>query len=515
MTFTGNVDNPREVARYLLKLVKWNKEHKYDKIKAYVDGRHRKPFMPANASDELRELATRSINNYIPMVVATATQSLYVDSFRTADRAGALGDGNPLWELFQSSNCDGLQNSLYRGALMYGQAFGTVDPIDGKVSVVSPMTAEGLFDDPLDVRPSAWLRIVRRPSRDGKNRGQAVLWLGNKRYDLAYRDEHKATIVIEDEVSFPRLDGTPVVRFATRLGIDGEVSGFVEDLFTVQDRMNQTIFDLMCVQAEGAHAARWATGMEPPVKSEVVVDERTGERRDRVQVDENGQPIPISVKVGPGDIMWSGNEDTRFGTFQATQLDGYHNSIELAVKQFSTVAQLPPHFILGQIANLSAEALMAATETHKLKLAEVKNNYGESWEQLLRIGVGVLGNQRLADDAKVECVWRETNERSLSATADGLFKLSQGLGVPQRALWQMIPGMTQTMYDHFVAMAEAERGDDVLRELTQALGGSDGLAGAAGPTESGAATDAGSGRGSQSPGSTGSRGRPSFRDGGI
>jgi hypothetical protein len=63
-------------------------------------------------------------------------------------------------------------------------------------------------------------------------------------------------------------------------------------------------------------------------------------------------------------------------------------------------------------------------------------------------------------------VWRDTTPRSLAQVADALGKLAQLLDVPPRALWEKIPGVTETDIRRWEAMADDR---DALGDINQLL----------------------------------------------
>jgi hypothetical protein len=52
------------------------------RIDHYLHGKHDDPYMPVNADDEYKMLAERCISNWMPLLVATPAEAMYVDTFR-------------------------------------------------------------------------------------------------------------------------------------------------------------------------------------------------------------------------------------------------------------------------------------------------------------------------------------------------------------------------------------------------------------------------------------------------
>ncbi len=78
-----------------------------ERIDDYMQGKHDDPYMPAQADDEYRLLAERAVSNWMPLLVGTPAQALYVDSFRRG-RSGEADATEPLveWQHWQRSRLD-------------------------------------------------------------------------------------------------------------------------------------------------------------------------------------------------------------------------------------------------------------------------------------------------------------------------------------------------------------------------------------------------------------------------
>src|SRR5712692_9702248 len=136
----------------------------------------------------------------------------------------------------------------------------------------------------------------------------------------------------------------PVVRFMHEADLDGDgdVNGEVEPLIAMQDQINFGTFNLLMAEQYSAFRQRWVTGMAQ-------------------SQDETGRDV---APFNPGvDRAWSSDDSTtRFGEFTETNLNPYIEAREASIRHMATVSQVPPYHLLGQIANLSAEALAAARD---------------------------------------------------------------------------------------------------------------------------------------------------------
>jgi hypothetical protein len=140
----------------------------------------------------------------------------------------------------------------------------------------------------------------------------------------------------------------------------------------------------------------------------------------------------------------------------------------MLIKDFSALTQTPPNFLLGQMANLSADALNAAEKSFRRKVGEYQRLFGEAWERVLRIGMILEGRSERDDAEHSEILWRDFENAALSQTADALAKLSDGtgVGIPKRGLWEMVPGVTPLQIAKWNRLADQQ---DSLNSLGQNL----------------------------------------------
>lgn len=146
--------------------------------------------------------------------------------------------------------------------------------------------------------------------------------------------------------------------------------------------------------------------------------------------------------------------DTKFGTLDSTPLDGFIAAHDADVRALAALSQSPAHELIGQMANLSAEALAAAEASLTRRVTRLKHPLGEAWEQTLRLAGKVMGNEDAAKDFASEMHWRDMESRSMAQAADALGKMATMLGVPVEILWEKLPGFTQTDVERAKALLE-------------------------------------------------------------
>lgn len=438
--------------------------NRLERIDNYLHGIQDEPYMPKNADSEYKMLAKRAISNWMPLLVGTPAQALYVDAFRGSRKgdgeASADERSTPEWEHWQDSRLDARQSAIHRAALTYGHSFTLTEKLrNGMIQTkgLSPLRTSAIYEDAAnDHDPYAALTIITYPTENnGKTvKGRARLWDGKHEFEIryaAFTGDCRITVPKKKSHGAPEC---PVTRFSAIVDLDGRTIGVIEPMIPLQNRINQTVFDLLVAQTYGSFKVRWATGMAPPTKI-VWVDSNDQE----VQPETPGavevrKPVPMDHNAKR--FLFGEDPNAKFGSLDETSLDGYINSIDMSIRHLAAVSQTPPHHLLGQIANLSAEALQAAETSLSRKVEEYRKAFGESWERVFRLAGALAGDMEMYDDHGGEVLWRDMEQRSLAQSADALGKLADQLDIPKRGLWTRVPDVTQNEIDYWNDLREED-----------------------------------------------------------
>lgn len=434
--------DPYALAKQLLGILEADAD-RLQRIDRYARGEHDDPYMPESADAEYKLLAKRSVSNWIPLLVNTPVQALYVDSVRRSGTDAAAAE----WQHWQRSRLDERQVAVHRGAVTYGHAFVVTERDargEWRSRGLSALRTAAVFTDPAnDIAPVAALHVVRWPGVDGA--GLGYLWTERIKYEVripALWDRDKLRVRRLGPHGLPEC---PVTRFAAYVDLDGRTLGVVEPLIPIQDRLNQTIFDLLLAQSYSSTQVRYVSGMAPPLER----DPETGSPK----LDEHGNPIPLKINHNARRFLFAEDADVKFGSLPGSPLNGFLDSIEMSIRHMSAIGQVPPHHVLGQVANLSAEAILAAETSLSRKVSEFQTGFGESWERVFRLAALGAGRADLIPDATIEVLWRDMELRSLAQSADGLGKLAEALGIPRRGLWSRVPGVTGQELEYWEQLA--------------------------------------------------------------
>lgn len=430
-------------ARELKQLYQGEREH-LDLIRRYWKGVQRLPeVIPSSAPREVRMMARISRVNICKIIVDSLAQSLFVDNFRangdSDDNGSAGGAAIDIWNIWQANKMDARQSAIHRAAAAYGAAYAIVTP--GKpvpvIRAVSPRHLLAAYGDNPD-----W-PVYALEFRG--TFGQKKVWRlydDSAVYELNANNRQSEFDVIS--ISSHDAGVTPVVRYLDEDDLDADddvtadplavnytrrpMRGQIAPMMSIQDQIDLTTFSLKVAEWYSAFRQRYAIGWVP---------------------DDEAQKMKASASQ-----LWTfdaGPDEMKLGEFAQSDLSGYIDSRESSLKHAATLSQTPVHELIGELVNLSAEALAAAEQGHERKVDERKTTLGEAHEQMLRLA-GKLASVSIADDAEV--VWRDTSARSFAATVDGLGKLVTMLGVPPEMLWERIPNVTRQDVERWTAAAK-------------------------------------------------------------
>ena len=449
----------------------------FDTAYDYYMGDQLRPYAPRNATEQIQDLQERSITNWMPLLVGLPVQVSYVDGYRRgtyglgADPKPASGEDiaagkdpkrfSAEYACWQRNRMDARQATIYKAALTYGHSFAHVNSVhpsgDVKVEVLGTRHTIAFFDDAVnDIRPKIVL-TVKSYARDDKTPGLAIVWDDIYRYELNIREDH--TFTAKGDPIPHGMTGCPVVRYTCGAPDDeGRALGVINDtMITLQNRVNQASFSTNVTADFGAFKVRTAAGLQVLYK----VDSTTGEPL----LDAGGNPIPMPIEVSQAKMLISDDPQTKFGQLDETPLDGYLKNEDQATKNLAAIAQFPLHALIGNVSNLSAEALNALEAQFMRQMNSLHTSWGESHEELFRLMAEALEDAEGANAYGGEVRWRDMSSKAFGATMDGLGKAADMLGMPKRGLWAMMPGITSGDLQDLEALHEQELTDELLNQV--------------------------------------------------
>jgi hypothetical protein len=395
----------------------------------YHAGHQQHPYTPAWADPEVSEINARSVTNMMQLAVRIPSQMTFMDSCVRGKNSAPQE-----WKVgYYDSGFHSKQKTLATAALKYGVCYVGVENLGlGKPrpKIYSTKNTTAIFTDPVnDTYPLYLVTILSQP-RDKDNPGAAIYM--DKEQVIHYTITEKDWVVDGKPIAHG-LGVTPAVRFYADIDDEGRTFGIVESLIEFQDAINQAKRNLLMNNTYGAQKVRFASGV-------------AGE----LERDANGQPIKDGhgnfvhkpVELSSARLLSSPNDSARLSSVDETPADGFIATMEELVREFAVAAQIPPHSLLGNLSNLSAETLVAALGQTLRFVFTLQTTWGESHRALLRLMALDLGEITIDEEYDVEPQWRDMSDRSFGAIVDGLGKMATMLGIPRKALWRWVPGVT-------------------------------------------------------------------------
>lgn len=409
-----------------------------EKYHSYWRGTQSLPAcIPNGVPNEVRNMAAMSRINVCRLVISVPAQSLFVDGYRAEGESENLEQ----WDAWRANRKNAGQSATWRSTFAYGASYDLVlkgDPYP-VIRGLSPRKLTVAYG----ADPNWPVYALEATDQLG---AEWKLYDETRVYTLTEgknADGDRVATLVPDGVAEHGMGVCPVVRYRNVPDLDDESTSELVDIIALQDQLDFTTFDMLVAQHYAAFRQRYVIGWTTD--------------------DENAKAKGAASRLWTFDGGDGDPDAVRVGEFEQTDLSGYLKSREATFEHLGVLSQVPPHNLVGQMVNLSAEALVAAESSSRRKINELETSLGESTEQLfelISIGMG------LEPPESPEVRWRDTEARSFAATVDALGKLSSLLAVPPRALWERIPDVTEEELARWTSIAE-EGGelDTLLREL--------------------------------------------------
>lgn len=429
-------------------------------LRRYAENKAPLPTVPGVDPREAREWMKDARTNWASLVLDSPAERLHVDGFRFGDpddnsdeARNADTDANRIWRENGMAEESGL---VHYGALSQRRAFVLVEKGDDGRPVLTHETPRQVaveHEQGSRRKLAAGLKMWRD---DWTGNTRATLWTPDRIHEFITKSDaptfsgRAAQLRGWDAFALPNqtdsdrpneLGAVPFGVFTNRR--NRRLSGFAEheDVLTVQNRINLSLIMLVAAMKYGAFRQRWASGLE------VDEDPMTGEKI---------QPYKLDIK----SLWTSGDPETKFGEFAATDLKPYVAAVQAAVQDLAAISKTPPHYLIGAVVNVSGDALKAAETGLISKVGDRQRSYGDSWEQVMRLAFRVLGDEQRATAFTAETIWRDPESRSIAELADAAVKKSAA-GVPWRQRMEDM-GYTPTQ----ISRMEIDRAADAMNAQT-------------------------------------------------
>lgn len=439
-----------------------------DEIHAYMAGDQTKPYAPTNTTAQTRRLQDQAITNLMPLLVGLPTQVLKVAGYRrgrpedhaTSDPLPEAEEHkisfSPEWRAWLRERMISRQHLLWQTTFTYGYAYVAVDNRGSqpRLRLMPSRRTTGLFyDSANEIVPEVMVSVVSYPDAEAEALG-VLECVDHEKWYTAYFDDEDNVYVDQDSFEFHDMGGTPVVRLTCYLDDEGRASGMVDRAIRPQNRVNQAVFSTDTTANNSSFKVRWAAGLVPSYKMDangnLVIDPSTG------------KPIPEPIEVTQARMLMSDKPDAKFGTLDETPMQGMLSTEDQALRNFAAANQFPPHIFLGNISNLSAEALDAAEAQFRRLVEYFQNQFSAFVEELMRMLARALGDDDGAESYGGTVRWAPFGMRAFATWMDGLAKAVDSMGVPQRGAWAMIPNVESATLEQWETLKAQQDADEAM-----------------------------------------------------
>lgn len=425
-----------------------------DRSYAYYRGDHPLPWAPAEVQDAYRAFLKMSRSNWCRLIVKAPSERLRPVGVRLSG-GDAAGDTD-VWERFwQGNRLDAECRMVHDAALISRRGFALVWPKgEGLTPSITPEHPSQVIVEHAPGDRRTRLAGLKAFDDHIARRRYVTLWLPDAVYQWTtamttvagvpwtWEDWYEPDALVFPEAANP-LGEVPIFEFVADPALVGEpmseLDGGVTD---IQDRINKTILDRLVTANFSSFPQKWATGLEIPLDPET-------------------QKPMEPFKNAVDRVFYNENPAGAFGTFTASDLKPYIESVKADVEQLANQTRTPQSYMSSNGNPPSAEALRSSEAGLVAKVLERRDSFTESWEDVLRCALKAANDPR-SDDLAMSVLWKDPESRTQAEVMDAATKM-QAVGVPYREILAFI-GYSPTD----IARLVEERKQDVADGLATA-----------------------------------------------
>ncbi|WP_424216040.1 phage portal protein (plasmid) [Streptomyces sp. BI20] len=304
-------------------------------------------------------------------------------------------------------------------------------------------------------------RVLRRQAKSAQMAEadtEMDLWLPPS--EKARQDAEHAWATVAGAEPNP-MGCVPIIELPNRPRLVRDPISDIAGVAAMQDAVNLLWAQLFTTSDFASFPQRVVMGMERPKIPILDKDgQKIGER-----------PMDLA-KFAVDRLLWLEDPNTKISEWQAARLDVYTGVLEVAVGHIAAQTRTPQHYLVGKMANLSGDALIAAEAGLVKKCGEKQLWWGAAVREMFRLVALAMNNAKKAKAIRSgTLLWADTESRSRTQLADALVKLRQ-VGFPFAYLAAHY-GLSPSEVADLVAMREKEADLDPLAQMVnpKPLGG--------------------------------------------
>jgi hypothetical protein len=240
-------------------------------------------------------------------------------------------------------------------------------------------------------RVERWASKASRKSDSG---------LGNPNHFEPYAAVNAGGVQI-DAVLDNQWGRVPIVHFPN-LRHHGYGVSELSNVVPLQRALNKTLCDLLVAQEFSAFRQRYATGF----------DVEDGDSADAAEPGTDTRP---PLDYGNDRMITSTDPETRFGSFDASDLTQYVEVLENFRAEIARVSGTPLHYLFITRGDFpSGEAMKSAEARFTRKVENRQAAFGNQWEDLLALALRMEGADAGADGSMLSLEWEPAEPTGLT-----------------------------------------------------------------------------------------------------
>ena len=387
-------------------------------LEDYFNGRHPMAFATAQWREAFGSLLSTLSDNWCQIVVSSSARRLKVQGFRFGATQAADDEA---WAIWQANGMDAQASLVHTEAIKLGEAYWLVEPpMNGRKypRITCEHPREMIVASAPGDRRQHLAALKKWHDDDGY--WYATLYLPDRVWKL--RSQQKAKYTTGGKINWgprPRDEGAanklgmvPAVPIRNAPTMLGGGTSDIEPGIPIQNAIDKLAADMMVASEYAAFRQRVMTGVELPPE---------------------GTPERAQAVMGVNRLFTVEAADAKVYDLAASDLKNYVGAIEMFIQHLAAQTNTPPHYLLGNMVNISGDALAAAESGLVSKVEDKKDPIGEGHEDAMRLAFLAMDDRERAAADDAETLWAPSERRSFAQVVDGATKLAT-MGFPMETI---------------------------------------------------------------------------------
>lgn len=381
-------------------LAEWEQRRRGNQVKAW---------MPAGVDGEYRDTMRKARGPWLQFAAEVYAQAISV----------AGGANEETWRRgWLDTGMDARQQALVQDACENGASYLLTAPAEDGGVFMRHLKAARTFhtlEDPWDDVPQYVLTQVRgTPLRKAAHTDDIHrLFDAEAIYDIRGPLDHPDSVTITPH----GLGANPVSIVHTGFtdAEDRPVSP-VEIGRGAYLRLVDAGFMLLMVGRYGAFPQKWQAGGV-------------------LATDDNGNAL---IRPSVDSLLHNPDYETKFGAFAPADIEKAVAAVDAQFEQMAAILQIPPHYMLGKVVNLSSDALAASEAGFQRKTGRIRASMALGLNRGLSNAAALLGTDAEEFGPMQPLDWLDIATTSLAAGADAATKLIS-VGADRQQAFRLVP----------------------------------------------------------------------------